>query len=57
VVTVFSNALRHAEQIVLAAEVRAFRPELSRRSPLRIGALDGWLAAGLFILGALMIFG
>jgi energy-coupling factor transporter transmembrane protein EcfT len=57
VVTVFSNALRHAEQIVLAAEVRAFRPERSRNTPLRIGTLDGWLAAGLSILGALMIFG
>jgi len=57
VVTVLSNALRHAEQIVLAAEVRAFRPELSRSTPLRKGALDGWLAAGLTILGALMIFG
>jgi hypothetical protein len=57
VVTVFSNALRHAEQIVLAAEVRAFRPELSRSSPLRIGALDWWLVAGLFTLGIVLIFG
>lgn len=57
VVTIFSNALRHAGQIVLAAEVRAFRPELSRHSPLRIGALDIWLAAGLTILGIVLIFG
>ena len=57
VVTVFSNALRHAEQIVLAAEVRAFRPELSRNVPLRIGALDGWLVAGSFTLGIVLIFG
>jgi energy-coupling factor transporter transmembrane protein EcfT len=56
-ITVFSNALRHAEQIVLAAEVRAFRPELSRSSPLRIGALDWWLIAGLSILGFFLIFG
>lgn len=56
VVTIFSNALRHAEQIVLAAEVRAFRPELSRHSPLRIGALDIWLVAGLTILGIFLIF-
>lgn len=57
VVTVFSNALRHAEQIVLAAEVRAFQPELSRNVPLRIGALDIWLTAGLTILGIVLIFG
>jgi energy-coupling factor transporter transmembrane protein EcfT len=41
--TVLSNALRHAEEIVLAAEVRAFRPELSRKVPIRIGELDWWL--------------
>lgn len=57
VVTVFSNALRHAEQIVLAAEVRAFQPELSRNVPLRIGAVDWWLVAGSFILGIVSIFG
>lgn len=57
VVTVFSNALRHAEQIVLAAEVRAFRPELSRNTPLRIGALDWWLVAASFTLGIILIFG
>lgn len=57
VITVFSNALHHAEQIVLAAEVRAFRPELSRHSPLRIGALDIWLTAGLTILGIVLLLG
>ncbi|MBN8579145.1 MAG: energy-coupling factor transporter transmembrane protein EcfT [Anaerolineae bacterium] len=57
VVTVFSNALRHAEQIILAAEVRAFQPELSRNVPLRIGAMDWWLVAGSFILGIVSIFG
>lgn len=57
VVTIISNALRHAEQIVVAAEARAFRPELSRSSPLRVGALDGWLVIGLFILGVLAVFG
>ena len=57
VVTVFSNALRHAEQIVLAAEVRAFRPELSRNVPLRIGALDWWLVAASLTLGIVLIFG
>jgi len=57
VVTVFSNALRHAEQIVLAAEVRSFRPELSRNIPLLIGASDIWLTAGLTILGIILILG
>lgn len=57
VVTVFSNALRHAEQIVLAAEVRAFRPELNRKSPLRIGSLDVWLAAGLTLLAIVLTLG
>ena len=43
VLTVLTNALRHTEEIVLAAEVRAFRPELSRKVSLRIGSLDGWV--------------
>lgn len=56
VLTVFSNALRHAEQIVLAAEVRAFRPELSRTMSIRIGSLDWWIISGLAILGLILIF-
>ncbi|MBV6465555.1 MAG: hypothetical protein PGMFKBFP_00834 [Anaerolineales bacterium] len=52
--TVLTNALRHSEEIVLAAEARAFRPELSRRSALRAGSLDGWIgAACLLSLAAL----
>ena len=43
VLTVLTNALRHTEEIVLAAEVRAFRPELSRRTSLRKGSLDLWV--------------
>jgi energy-coupling factor transporter transmembrane protein EcfT len=43
VLTVLTNALRHTEAIVLAAEVRAFRPELNRKIPLRIGSLDRWV--------------
>ncbi len=57
VVTIFSNALRHAEQIVLAAEVKAFRPDLSRKSPLHTGSLDWWLVGGIFILSVFLIFG
>jgi energy-coupling factor transporter transmembrane protein EcfT len=56
IVTVFSNALRHAEQVVLAAEVRAFRPELTRSIPIRIGMLDWALVIGLSVLGGFLIF-
>lgn len=55
--TIFSNALRHAEQIVLAAEVRAFRPELSRTMSIRIGTLDWWIFIGLALLGTIMVNG
>jgi energy-coupling factor transporter transmembrane protein EcfT len=48
--TVLSNSLRHAEEIVLAAEVRAFRPELSRKVMLRIGVLDWWLVVGSVLI-------
>lgn len=43
VLTIISNALRHAEEIVLASEVRAFRPEISRKIMIRSGALDWWI--------------
>jgi energy-coupling factor transporter transmembrane protein EcfT len=49
VLTVLTNALRHTESIVLAAEARAYRPELSRRVPLRIGLLDGWVMGICFV--------
>ena len=55
--TVVSNSLRHAEEIVLAAEVRAFRPELSRKVMIRIGTLDWWLVAGgLSMLILVLVF-
>lgn len=52
--TIISNALRHAEEIVLAAEVRAFRPELSRKVTIHTGTLDWWIvtALGLFLMTA-----
>ena len=55
--TIISNALRHAEEIVLAAEVRAFRPELSKKVSVRTGILDWWIviAIGLFFALALNI--
>lgn len=57
--TVLSNTLRHAEEIVLAAEVRAFRPEISRKISIRIGTLDWWLvlALSLSLFGVIMIMG
>jgi energy-coupling factor transporter transmembrane protein EcfT len=54
VLTVLTNALRHAEEIVLAAEVRAFRPELIRKVSLRIGSLDGWVV-GICILSLILV--
>jgi energy-coupling factor transporter transmembrane protein EcfT len=55
--TVFTNALRRSEDIVLAAETRAFRPEHRRAIPIRIGRLDWWLVpvgvltlAGIFLI-------
>jgi energy-coupling factor transport system permease protein len=49
--TVLTNALRRSEDIVLAAEVRAFSPERSRGFSLRVGRLD-WLVV---VAGALSI--
>ena len=45
-VTVVSNALRHGEEIALAAEARAFSPDNARPLPVRSGRLD-WLVAAL----------
>jgi energy-coupling factor transporter transmembrane protein EcfT len=55
--TILTNALRRSEDIVLAAEARAFRPDRSRAAPLRIGRLDWWLlpAGVLSLLGILLI--
>ena len=55
--TVLTNALRRSEDIVLAAEARAFRPDRSRSVPIRIGRLDWWLipVAMLFIVGILLM--
>jgi energy-coupling factor transporter transmembrane protein EcfT len=54
VLTVLSNALRHSAEIVLAAEVRAFHPEMSRKVSLRIGSLDG-LVTGVCILSLILV--
>ena len=52
--TVVSNALRHAEEIVLAAEVRAFRPELSRKASIRVGAWD-WAMVALGVSSLIVV--
>lgn len=52
--TILGNALRRGDEIALAAEARAFSPELSRAMPLRRGKLDLWLA--LPLLGILLVF-
>ena len=54
VLTVLTNAMRHTEEIVLAAEVRAFRPELSRKVSLRVGALDGWVV-GICVMSLILV--
>jgi energy-coupling factor transporter transmembrane protein EcfT len=56
--TILTNALRRSEDIVLAAEARAFRPDLSRAVPIRIGRLD-WLLipACLFSLVGVLLVG
>lgn len=55
--TIISNALRHAEEIVLAAEVRAFRPALVTKVAIRNGVFDWWIvvAIGLFLAVALIV--
>jgi energy-coupling factor transporter transmembrane protein EcfT len=60
VLTVLTNALRHSEEIVLAAEARAFRPELSRTAPLQRGTLDLWvvtICAASLLLTLLAVWG
>ncbi len=55
--TILSNALRRSEDIVLAAEARAFRPDRSRTAPLRIGRLDWWMipAGILSLVGVFLV--
>jgi energy-coupling factor transporter transmembrane protein EcfT len=52
-VTIIVNALSRAEEIALAAEVRAFSPERTRSMPVKVGKWD-W---GILILGVLLILG
>lgn len=50
-VTVVSNALRHAEETALAVEARAFDPQRARHLTILYGRYD-WLP----LLGGLVIF-
>ena len=53
-----TNALRRSEDIVLAAEVRAFQPERSRCIPIRVGQAgsSGWRWQWRFtLLGVLFL--
>jgi energy-coupling factor transporter transmembrane protein EcfT len=45
VLTIITNALRRADEIALAAETRAFTPELSRPVPVVVGSWDSVIAA------------
>lgn len=42
-VTILANSLRHSEEIVLAAETRAYNPENSSAAEIKIGQVDWWL--------------
>ena len=52
--TVMSNALRRADEIAIAAEVRGFGLQRARALPLRRGRLDGPVIASLAALVALL---
>ena len=52
-VTITTSALSRAEEIALAAEVRAFSPEHARSSPVRMMRWD-WLALSLGVVSVLL---
>jgi energy-coupling factor transporter transmembrane protein EcfT len=54
-VTIFSNAIRQAEDVALAAEARAFSPEKSRPLPIRKGQFD-WLPITLGATSIIVMF-
>ena len=53
--TIVANALTRAEEIALAAEARAFSPELARGLPVKVGRLD-WVTLVFSAVGLLLIF-
>jgi len=50
-VAIVVNALRRGDEVVEAAEARAFRPDSPRREPLPLGRADLALVAVLTVLG------
>jgi energy-coupling factor transporter transmembrane protein EcfT len=50
-VTIVVNALRRGDEVVEAAEARAFRPDGPRQRPLPLGRADLALVAVLMVLG------
>lgn len=50
-VTIVVNALRRGDEVVEAAEARAFRPDGPRREPVPLGRVDLALVAVLTVLG------
>jgi len=50
-VTVIANALRHSDEVVYAAAVRAFEPTVRRGEPVHFQQADGVLAVVLLGLG------
>jgi energy-coupling factor transporter transmembrane protein EcfT len=51
-ITVIVNSLRRGDEVVEAAEARAFRPDGPRQQPLPLGRADLILVATLIVLGA-----
>ncbi len=55
-VTVLVSALRHAEEVAIAAEARAFSPDQARPLPITAGRFDRWaVAAGPLALALVLI--
>jgi energy-coupling factor transporter transmembrane protein EcfT len=54
ILTVLSNSLRRSEEIVLAAEARAFSPTRTRKLHFHIGRLD-WLIVALSFAGLIVL--
>jgi energy-coupling factor transporter transmembrane protein EcfT len=50
-VTIVANALRRGDEVMEAAEARAFRPDGPRQPPLPVGRADLVLVAVLIVLG------
>ena len=54
-VTIVVNALRRGEEVVEAAEARAFRPDGPRREPLPFTRLDLAMITLLIVLGVVLV--